>query len=111
MRNTFVLVGILEERGAEVLTAANGKEALEILEQNPDASVVLMDIMMPIMDGYEAIKKIRTESSVKDIPIIAVTAKAMKNDREKCMTLGANDYLTKPLNLDTFVGVLKSWIK
>jgi len=111
MRNIFIIVEILEERGADVLTAYNGEEALELLDENLDTSIILMDIMMPIMDGYEAIQKIRANSSTKDIPIIAVTAKSMPQDRDKAMQLGANDCLTKPLNLDTFVGVLKSWIK
>ncbi len=111
MRNTFVLVEILEERGAEVLTASNGQEALEVLEQHSDTNIVLMDVMMPVMDGYEAIEKIRANEKIKDIPIIAVTAKAMNQDKEKCYEVGANDFLTKPLNLDTFVGVVSAWIK
>ena len=111
MRNTLVLVEILEERDAEVLTASDGKEALELLDQNLDTNIILMDIMMPIMDGYEAIKNIRANDATKDIPIIAVTAKAMPQDKEKSLEVGANDYLTKPLNLDTFVGVIKAWIK
>ena len=111
MRNTFVLVEILEEHGAEVLTAADGKEALEILYQNPDTGIVLMDIMMPVMDGYEAIRQIRKNNKIKDIPIIAVTAKAMPQDKERSLEAGANDYLSKPLNLETFVGVVQAWIK
>ncbi len=111
MRNIFVLVEILEERGAEVLIASNGKEALELLDDNLDTNIILMNIMMPIMDGYEAIEKIKANSDMKDIPIIAVTAKSMPQDREKSMKVGADDCLTKPLNLNTFVGVLKAWIK
>ncbi|MEA3497923.1 MAG: response regulator, partial [Campylobacterota bacterium] len=111
MRNTFVLVEILEERGAEVLTAYNGKEAIDLLLENKDTNVVLMDIMMPVMDGYEAITEIRDTDDIKDIPIIAVTAKAMAQDKENCLKVGANDFLTKPLNLETFVGVVKAWIK
>ncbi len=111
MRNIFVIVEILEERGAEVLTASNGEEALELLDKNMDTNIILMDIMMPIMDGYETIKRVRANSATKDIPIIAVTAKSMPEDREKAMKVGANDCLNKPLNLDTFIGVLKAWIK
>ncbi|MCK5110257.1 MAG: response regulator [Arcobacteraceae bacterium] len=110
MRNTFVLVEILEERGANVLTASTGKEALEILNKNLDTNIILMDIMMPVMDGYEAIKSIRANKDTKDIPIIAVTAKAMAKDKEKCLEVGANDFLTKPLNLETFVSIVKAWI-
>ena len=111
MRNTFVLVEILEARGAEVLTAMNGQESLDILDENSDISIVLMDIMMPVMDGFEAIEKIRDDEKLKDIPVIAITAKAMDQDKQKCYEVGANDFLTKPLNLNTFVGVVSSWIK
>ena len=111
MRNTFVLVEILEEKGAEVITASNGQEALEILNNNLNTNIILMDIMMPVMDGYEAIKNIKMNENTKNIPIIAVTAKAMIKDKEKCLQVGANDCLTKPLNLETFVSVVKAWIK
>jgi CheY-like chemotaxis protein len=111
MRNTFVLVEILESRGAQVITATNGQEALDVLSSNSDTNIILMDVMMPVMDGYEAIERIREDEKLKDIPIIAVTAKAMNKDKERCFEVGANDYLTKPLNLDTFVGVVKAWIK
>ncbi len=111
MRNTYVLMEILEEKGAIVVTAENGKEAIEVLGDNLDTSIILMDIMMPVMNGYEATKLIKANDKTKDIPIIAVTAKAMNKDKEKCLEVGANDFLTKPLNLDTFVGVVKAWIK
>jgi signal transduction histidine kinase/DNA-binding response OmpR family regulator len=111
MRNTFVLVEILEGKGAQVLTASNGEEALDVLASNKDTNLVLMDIMMPVMDGYEAIEKIRADKELENIPVIAVTAKAMNQDKEKCFEVGANDFLTKPLNLDTFVGVVQAWIK
>jgi signal transduction histidine kinase/CheY-like chemotaxis protein len=111
MRNTFVLVEILEGKGAKVLTAANGEEALQVLAENKDTNLVLMDIMMPVMDGYEAIEKIRADKELENLPVIAVTAKAMNQDKEKCFEVGANDFLTKPLNLDTFVGVVQAWIK
>jgi len=111
MRNTFVLVEILEDKNATILTAQNGQEALDVLEDNKDTDIILMDVMMPVMDGYEAIEKIREDESIKDIPIIAITAKAMNKDKEKALAVGANDYLTKPLNLDSFVGVVNSWIK
>ena len=111
MRNTFVLVEILEEKGAEVITASNGKEALDLVNENLDTNIILMDIMMPVMDGYEAIETLKANKDTKDIPIIAVTAKAMTKDKEKCLQVGANDCLTKPLNLETFVSVVKAWIK
>lgn len=111
MRNTFVLVEILEDKGAKVLTASNGKEALDMLDSNKDINLVLMDIMMPEMDGFEAIEKIRADKELENIPVIAVTAKAMNQDKERCFEAGANDFLTKPLNLDTFLGVVQAWIK
>ncbi|MEA3352560.1 MAG: response regulator, partial [Campylobacterota bacterium] len=110
MRNTFILVEILEDINAQVLTAANGKEALEQLQNNTDVDLILMDIMMPVMDGYEAIGLIKDNDLLKDIPIIALTAKAMQQDRQKCLDVGADDFLTKPLNMETFTGVISSWI-
>lgn len=111
MRNTFVLVEILEGKGAQVLTATNGKEALDVLSANKDTNLVLMDIMMPEMDGFEATEKIRADKEIEDIPVVAVTAKAMNQDKERCFESGVNDFLTKPLNLDTFLGVVQAWIK
>ncbi|MEA3383732.1 MAG: ATP-binding protein, partial [Campylobacterota bacterium] len=111
MRNIFTLVEILEDKGAEVITASNGKESIQRLEEHKDTNLVLMDIMMPVMDGFEAIEHIRDDETTKDIPIIAVTAKAMNQDKERCLSLGANDFLTKPLNLETFSRVVNAWIK
>ena len=111
MRNTYVIMEILEEKGATIITAGDGEEALKMLENNPDTKVILMDIMMPVMDGYEATKKIKSNDKTKNIPVIAVTAKAMNEDKEKCLEAGADDFLTKPLNLDTFPGVIRAWIK
>lgn len=111
MRNTYVLMEILEEKNADVITASNGQEAIDTLNKNPDTNIILMDIMMPVMNGYEAIQKIKADEKTKNIPIIAVTAKAMNEDKQRCLEVGANDFLTKPLNLDTFTGVIKAWIK
>lgn len=110
MRNTFILVELLEDKNAQVITASNGKEALEQLNKNTDVDLILMDIMMPVMDGYEAIEIIKKDNHLKDIPIIALTAKAMQQDKHKCLEIGADDFLTKPLNIDTFTGVISSWI-
>jgi len=109
IKNIFVLEAALEEFNAKTYTAFNGKEALEFLEKNPKIDLILMDIMMPIMDGYEAMQKIRENADIKHIPIIAVTAKAMKEDREKCIRLGADDYMSKPINLNILGGLIEQW--
>lgn len=109
MRNVFALSKALSDRGLNVLKASNGLKAIETLsEQIPD--IVLMDIMMPEMDGYEAMRKIRAEKKYENIPIIALTAKAMKNDREKCIEAGANDYLSKPVDIEQLVTLIRVWI-
>ncbi len=110
MRNLFALAGILEERGMEVLEAANGKDCLTRLEKNPDVDIVLMDIMMPEMDGYEAIREIRRQERFHKLPIIALTAKAMKDDRTKCIQAGANDYLSKPVETRKLLSLLRVWL-
>ncbi len=110
MRNVFVLTNILEEMEIDILVGGDGREAIEILGRNPDTDLVLMDIMMPNMDGYEATREIRKQERFAKLPIIALTAKAMKGDREKCMKAGANDYLAKPIDIDNLVSVLKKWI-
>jgi CheY-like chemotaxis protein/CHASE3 domain sensor protein len=110
MRNVFALTSALESKGLKVIIAKNGLEAVENIENNSEIDLVLMDIMMPKMDGFEAIRKIRADGRFKDLPIIALTAKAMKEDHEKCMEAGANDYLTKPVNLINLVTVLKVWL-
>ena len=110
MRNVFALSKILSDRGAEVYKAANGEKALEILTDVKDVSIILMDIMMPVMDGYEAMKQIRLLEDYKHIPIIALTAKAMQEDREKCISAGASDYISKPVEIDLLMLMLKKWL-
>lgn len=98
-RNTFALTSYLETFDMEIFTAESGYAALDLLQQHEQIEVVLMDIMMPGMDGYETIKKIRENGATADLPVIAVTARAMKGDREKCLQAGATDYISKPVNL------------
>ncbi|MDM8566330.1 response regulator [Candidatus Halobeggiatoa sp. HSG11] len=109
-RNIFALATILENNDAEVVCAVNGKESLELLESNPDIAIVLMDIMMPEMDGYEAMREIRKQPKYRNLPIIALTAKAMKNDRNQCIEAGANDYLTKPVDTDKLLSLMRVWL-
>jgi CheY-like chemotaxis protein len=108
-RNIFVLASALEDFGAEVVEAENGKVALEQLEKH-HVDLVLMDIMMPVMDGFQAIKEIRNCEAYHNIPIIAITAKSLKDDKDKCMAAGANDYISKPVDYDTLVRLVKAWI-
>ena len=110
IRNVFALAKILEERDIEVLEAENGQVALDVLNENPKIDLVLMDVMMPVMDGYEAIQQIRKTEGIKNIPIICLTAKAMKEDHENALKNGANDYLSKPLNEDKLFAMLKIWL-
>ena len=110
MRNVFALSAVLEERKMEVIIAEDGKKALDILAQGTTVDLVLMDIMMPEMDGYEASRRIRQQSAFKKLPIIALTAKAMKEDREKCIAAGANDYLTKPVDLERLLSMMRVWL-
>lgn len=109
-RNVFALTGILEETGAELFTAYNGREALDKLKQHPDIDLILMDIMMPVMNGYEAIKIIRRDNSKDQLPIIAVTAKSQNGDRQQCLDAGANDYLSKPIDTDQLMQLMKIFI-
>ncbi|WBW96765.1 response regulator [Oceanirhabdus sp. W0125-5] len=109
-RNVFALLHLLEQHGIEILTAMDGNECIEILKDNETIDLILMDIMMPNKDGYEAIKEIRNIDERKEIPIIALTAKAMKGDRKKCITAGANDYLTKPIDVEKLLSTLKVWL-
>ena len=108
-RNIFVLAAALEEYGAEIIEAEDGKVALKKL-QDEVCDLILMDIMMPVMDGYETIKAIRNNDAIKHIPIIATTAKSLKGDREKCMEAGANDYISKPIDYDVLITLVKAWI-
>jgi len=108
IKNVFVMSTALEEHGATVIDAQNGLEALELLQGKP-VDLVLMDIMMPVMDGYTAMKKIREDAHLKSLPVIALTAKALKEDREKCIAAGANDYLAKPVDYDMLIGLVEAW--
>ncbi|HRO67752.1 MAG TPA: response regulator, partial [Pseudobdellovibrionaceae bacterium] len=110
LRNVFALTSVLESKGMNVRIARDGFEALETLEKQKDIDVVLMDIMMPKMDGYETMKRVRQIPRLKDLPMIALTAKAMKEDHEKCIEAGANDYLQKPINISNLMSVLKVWL-
>jgi CheY-like chemotaxis protein len=94
----------------EVVSATNGRQAIEIIEETPDLSVVLMDIMMPEMDGYETMREIRKDAKFRMLPILALTAKAMKGDREKCLQAGASDYIAKPVNTDQLLSLLRVWL-
>ncbi|WP_291851531.1 HAMP domain-containing protein [Bradyrhizobium sp.] len=109
-RNIFALSSVLERRGMKVLTATTGHEAVALVESNPDIAVVLMDIMMPQMDGYQTIGVIRQNPSFGRLPIIALTAKAMKGDREKCLEAGASDYLAKPVNTEQLLLAIRMWL-
>ncbi|MBD3308273.1 response regulator, partial [candidate division KSB3 bacterium] len=111
MKNVFVLASALENNGATVIDAPNGKAALERLRQEHDIALVLMDVMMPVMDGYTAIREIRKDDQLKHLPIIALTAKALKGDRQKCIQAGANDYISKPVDYDGLIRLVKAWIE
>ena len=110
MRNIFALSSVLERRGMIVLTAGTGREAISTLESMPDVAIVLMDIMMPEMDGYATMQVIRQNLSLRRLPIVALTAKAMKGDREKCLEAGASEYLAKPVNTDQLLSALRMWL-
>jgi CheY-like chemotaxis protein/signal transduction histidine kinase/HAMP domain-containing protein len=109
-RNIFALSSVLERRGMRVLTATTGREAIGIIESNPGLAIVLMDIMMPEMDGYQTIEMIRKRPAFRRLPIIALTAKAMKGDREKCLEAGASGYLAKPVNTEQLLSALRMWL-
>jgi CheY-like chemotaxis protein len=107
IRNIFSLASALEEYGIDLAYAESGRAGLDILDQRPDMDVVLVDIMMPDMDGYETIREIRARPHSGDLPIVAVTAKAMKGDRQKCIQAGASDYVSKPVDIEHLVSVLR----
>jgi CheY-like chemotaxis protein len=110
VRNIFALSSVLERRGMSVLTAGTGREAIETVGSTSDLSIVLMDIMMPEMDGYETMQVIRQNPQFRRLPIIALTAKAMKGDREKCLEAGASEYLAKPVNTEQLLSALRMWL-
>jgi CheY-like chemotaxis protein len=110
VRNVFALASVFEGRGMDVLFAENGKEGLATLKSNPDVDLVLMDIMMPEMDGYETTRAVRELPEFKALPIVALTAKAMKGDREKSIASGASDYITKPVDVDQLLSLMRVWL-
>ena len=111
VRNIFALSSVLERRGMTVLTAGTGREAIATIESTPDVAIVLMDIMMPEMDGYETMQVIRQNASFRRLPIIAaLTAKAMQGDREKCLQAGASEYLAKPVNTEQLLSAFPAWL-
>jgi CheY-like chemotaxis protein len=110
VRNVFSLGSALKRYGIKVIPASNGQEGLDILDTHPEVGLVLMDIMMPVMDGYEAMRRIRAETRWRSLPVVALTAKAMKGDRQKCLDAGASDYVTKPVDMDQLTSVLRVWL-
>jgi CheY-like chemotaxis protein len=110
VRNIFAVSSVLERRGMTVLSAGTGREAIATIESTPDLAIVLMDIMMPEMDGYETMQVIRQNQALRRLPIIALTAKAMKGDRERCLEAGASEYLAKPVNTEQLLSVLRMWL-
>ena len=110
IRNIFALAGALEEHGLRVVDAESGKSGLDLLQREPHIDAVLMDIMMPDLDGFDSIRMIRSLKQFRDLPIIAVTARAMKGDREKCIEAGATDYISKPVNVNHLLSLLKGWL-
>jgi CheY-like chemotaxis protein len=110
IRNIFALAQILEDKEIEILEAENGAVAIEVLKQNPDVDLVLMDIMMPVMNGYDAMMVIKKIPGINNIPIITLTAKAMKEDYQKAIDSGASDYISKPVDTDKLISLLKIWL-
>jgi CheY-like chemotaxis protein/signal transduction histidine kinase/CHASE3 domain sensor protein len=110
VRNVFSLGSALKRYGIKVIPASNGQEGLDVLAAHPEIGLVLMDIMMPVMDGYEAMRRIRAEVRWRSLPVVALTAKAMKGDRQKCLDAGASDYVTKPVDMDQLTSVLRVWL-
>ena len=100
----------LKRYGITVLPARNGQAGIDTLDEHPEVGLVLMDIMMPVMDGYEAMRRIRADQRWRNLPIVALTAKAMKGDRQKCLEAGASDYVTKPVDMDQLTSVLRVWL-
>jgi CheY-like chemotaxis protein len=109
-RNIFALASLLENQEMEVITATGGRIAIEVVARTPDLSIVLMDIMMPDMDGYETIRNIRNDPRFRSLPILALTAKAMTGDREKCLDAGASDYISKPVDTGQLLSLMRVWL-
>jgi CheY-like chemotaxis protein len=109
-RNIFALTTMLENHQMEVISATNGRQAIELIQQQPDIGIVLMDIMMPEMDGYQTMQEIRKDPKFGALPILALTAKAMKGDRDKCLAAGAFDYVAKPVNTNELLSLLRVWL-
>jgi CheY-like chemotaxis protein len=110
VRNVFALTSVLEANGMEVIFAENGRDGIDCLRSNPDVDLVLMDIMMPEMDGYQTMEAVRAIPEFKQLPIISLTAKAMKGDREKSIAAGASDYITKPVDTDQLLSLMRVWL-
>jgi CheY-like chemotaxis protein len=111
IRTVYALSALLAGKGAEVLVAETGREALDLLSRNPDVGAVLMDVMMPEMDGYDAMRQLRRDKRFASLPVIALTAKAMKGERERCLEAGASDYLTKPVDSERLLSTLRDWLE
>ncbi|HRO15615.1 MAG TPA: response regulator, partial [Paracoccus sp. (in: a-proteobacteria)] len=111
IRNIFSMTALLEDHDLKVVSAESGPDGLALLERTPDVAAVLVDIMMPGMDGYEMMRRIRADARLRDLPLIAVTAKAMAEDRERCFEAGASDYLSKPVEKEELIAVLRTWLK
>jgi CheY-like chemotaxis protein len=109
-RNIYALAALLESQDMEVLSATNGRQAIQMIQNTPQISAVLMDIMMPEMDGYQTMREIRKDDRFRALPMLALTAKAMKGDREKCLEAGASDYIAKPVNTDQLLSLLRVWL-
>jgi CheY-like chemotaxis protein len=111
VRNIYALTALLENHELETLSATDGRSAIRLLQTTPDVSLVLMDIMMPDMDGYEIMRQLRQSPQFRTLPILALTAHAMPGDREKCLEAGASDYLTKPVNSQELIAVMTDWME
>src|SRR5262249_15657453 len=109
-RNIFALTSLLENQEMEVISTTNGRSAIEIVQETPDLSLVLMDIMMPEMDGFETMREIRKMPEFRTLPILALPGKEMKGDREKCLDAGASDYIAKPVNTDQLLSLMRVWL-
>ena len=110
IRNIFAMTSLLEPYKMKIVSAENGREAIELLQNTPELDVLLMDIMMPDMDGYDTMRAIRKLAKFRALPIIALTAKAMKGDREKCIEAGASDYISKPVDTEQLLALLRVWL-